>query len=156
MSFSLQHHLRIQQRGILMIYNDIKWYKIIFCSIKNENIVDETVGNLEENERKRNRDACRILRLIKSMHTINNPNVFEERLPSKNPDPDPAINIFQLENENCDQERLEKNAFQSTKLSLENNESGFSSMCSFFIPAFNQIGLPGNDVQSPEVDVLWV
>lgn len=56
---------------------------------------------------------------------------------------------------------------QNTKrLSNSENESGFSSMCSFLVPSLNEIGLPlnKNDVilnitnsKAPcEVDVLWV
>lgn len=68
------------------------------------------------------------------------------------------------------QKNILKNSSLSTRLSTSENESGFSSICSFFIPSLNEIGLPLNsfnnneifynnrslNTPSEQVNVLWV
>lgn len=68
------------------------------------------------------------------------------------------------------QKNIIKNSSLSTKrLSTSENESGFSSICSYFIPSLNEIGLPlnsfnnsevsfnnGSLTTSEQVNVLWV
>jgi hypothetical protein len=66
------------------------------------------------------------------------------------------------------QSAIKSSSFSMKRFSASENESGFSSMCSFFIPSINEIGLPQNqigvgggrskDADPPEIinKVLWV
>lgn len=111
------------------------------------------------------------------MHTINNSN--NEAMISEKSAFLKETNAFQLneeeEEESCDKEICERGEKSSCKSSSSGtkktpnteNESGFSSMCSFFVPSLNEIGLPFSrndvifnvsnlEVAPSEIDVLWV
>lgn len=78
-----------------------------------------------------------------------------------------AIHSIRTDEESHRKHIIKNSALSTKRLSTSENESGFSSICSYFIPSINEIGLPlnsfnnsevsfNNGTQSEQVNVLWV
>lgn len=138
-----------------------------------------TEPSSEEVETERiSKDAYRILRLVRntinSMHTINH-STEESIIPKemsglkKKVSEQTAINTIRNDDESHQKNIIKNSSLSTKRLSTSENESGFSSICSYFIPSLNEIGLPlnsfnnsevsfnnGSLTTSEQVNVLWV
>ena len=111
------------------------------------------------------------------MHTINHSteeSIIPKEIPGLKKKEQTAITSIRTDDEFCVQDSHQKNIIKNSspstkRLSTSENESGFSSICSYFIPSRNEIGLPlnsfnnsevsfnnGSLTTSEQVNVLWV